>query len=351
MVAESFPQAFAMAQRFLPELWIALIVLFLLYYAATDGYDLGIGIISLFPSTSEERTVMISSIKGIWSANQTWLVVLGGMLFGAFPLFYSLLLSSLYIPIAIMLFGLIFRGIGIDLGEHFQYRAFWRLSFGLGSLVTTLAQGFALGALLSGIEIRDGQFVGGVWDWLNPFSMLIAAGVLCGYTMLGGNYLVWKLEGPLEERGRRWALIASVVAGLISAATWVWLPLRYPFMAEKFFRWPDQMLLAAFPFLAIVSFALFVRSIRRRYNLAPLLWNIAIILFSFLGLSFGLWPYMIPSGQRAITIHEAAGSAQTLIFMLVVMVVLTPVILIYHNYQYWVFRGKSRLEGKTRKRR
>jgi len=151
----SIPDA---ARHYLPELWIVLIVLFLLYYATTDGFDLGIGIISLFPSSAEERSTLILSIKGIWSANQTWLVVLGGMLFGAFPLFYSLLLSSLYIPMTIMLAGLVFRGIGIDLGERFQYRTFWRLSFGLGSLASTLGQGFALGGLLAGLKVHDGRF-------------------------------------------------------------------------------------------------------------------------------------------------------------------------------------------------
>jgi cytochrome d ubiquinol oxidase subunit II len=341
---EAVSSTLDVARQYLPELWIILIVLFLLYYAATDGYDLGIGIISLFPSTHEERSAMIGSIKGIWSANQTWLVVLGGMLFGAFPLFYSLLLTSLYIPMAMVLFGFIFRGIGIDLGEYFQYRPFWRLSFGIGSLVATLGQGFALGGLLSGLRVHGGVFVGGVWDWINPFSALIAAGVLCGYVMLGGNYMVWKLEGALESRGRRWALISSVVAGFISAATWVWMTLRYPFMAGKFGLWPEGLFLALFPVLAVVSFVMFLRSLLAHRCLAPLLWNVAIILLSFLGLSVGLWPFMIPSPQEAITFHEAAGSSQTLIFMLVVMVVLTPIILIYHNYQYWVFRGKSREE-------
>ncbi len=100
------------------------------------------------------------------------------------------------------------------------------------------------------------------------------------------------------------------------------------------------MFLALFPFLAIVSFAMFLKSVLRRRELTPLLWNIAIVLFSFLGLSFGLWPYMIPSSGEAITFHNAAGSSQTLIFMLIVMVIITPVILVYHNYQYWVFRGE-----------
>ncbi len=329
------------AQQYLSELWIVLIVLFLLYYAVTDGYDLGIGIISLFTKSVEERSKMIFSIKGLWSANQTWLVVLGGMLFGAFPLFYAVLLSSLYIPMSIMLVGLVFRGIGIDMGEHFQGSRFWHLSFGLGSLVTTLAQGFALGGLLSGIRVENGAFSGGVWDWINPFSGLIAAGVLFGYIMLGGNFLVWKLEGTLEERGRRFAIGASLAAGAVSAATWVWMPFRYSFMGEKFTRWPDAAGLVLFPLLAVICFLLFLRSLFKHQCLMPLLWNAAIILFSFLGLSVGLWPYMLPSQTAPLTFRDAAGSGQTLVFMLVVMAILTPIILVYHNYQYWVFRGKS----------
>jgi cytochrome bd ubiquinol oxidase subunit II len=170
------------------------------------------------------------------------------------------------------------------------------------------------------------------------------AGVLCGYVMLGGNYMSWKLEGDLEAKGRRWALTSSVAAGVISAATWVWLALRYPFMAEKFRVFPEQAFLALFPLLALASFAMFLRSALKHRGLAALLWNAAIILFSFLGLSYGLWPYMIPSPEGAMTFHEAAGSRGTLIFMLIVMAVLTPIILVYHNYQYWVFRGKTRRE-------
>jgi len=344
-MVHSSPVIVDTARTYLPELWVVLIVLFLLYYAITDGFDLGVGIISLFTRSPEDRSEMILSLKGIWSGNQTWIVVLGGMLFGAFPIFYSILLSALYIPMAIMLFAFIFRGIGIDLGERYQYRAFWRYSFGIGSLAATLSQGFALGGLLSGINLKNGRFVGGVWDWLNPFALLITAGVLFGYTMLGGNFLVWKLEGRLAEKGRYCALVASVAAGIVSAGTWVWVMLRYPRLSEKLHVWPEQLLLILFPLFALISFGMFLRAILKQYNLSPLLWNTAIILFSFLGLSVGFWPYMIPSLNEPITFRAAAASSPTLVFMFIVMVVLTPVILVYHNYQYWVFRGKTRGRG------
>ena len=101
-----------------PDVWLLIIGLLLLYYAITDGFDLGVGIISLLPGQAKDRGLMMDSLGAIWHINQTWLVVLGGMLFGAFPLFYSLLFSALYLPSMVMLFGFVFRGIAFDFREH-----------------------------------------------------------------------------------------------------------------------------------------------------------------------------------------------------------------------------------------
>ena len=126
------------------QIWFLIIGFFVLYYAISDGYDLGIGMISLFTRNEEKRGIMMRSLQSVWQDNQTWLVVLGGMLFGAFPLFYSIALSAFYVPIIIMLFGLIFRGIAFEFRDHSQRPYLWSLSFGIGSLVTALCQGFTL---------------------------------------------------------------------------------------------------------------------------------------------------------------------------------------------------------------
>ena len=133
----------------LPNLLLLIIGFFLLYYAVTDGFGLGVGILCLFTGEDKDRQQMMESLTYIWHTNQTWLVIVGGILFGAFPLFYSILFSALYIPAMLMLVGLIFRGIAFDFSENSRSKRFWNLNFGLGSLIATVAQGFALGGFLA----------------------------------------------------------------------------------------------------------------------------------------------------------------------------------------------------------
>jgi cytochrome bd ubiquinol oxidase subunit II len=325
----------------LPLIWLFLIGFFLLYYAVMDGADLGVGMISLFSKDEEERLLLMQSIGTLWHSNQTWLVILGGMLFGAFPVFYALLLSSLYVPMVAMLGGLIFRGVAFEFRTHARHQKLWSLSFGFGSLLTTVAQGFALGGLLGGLEVEYGRFAGSLWGWLNPFSLLVALGVLFGYLMLGANFLSWKAEGVVQQRSFRWSKAASVVTLVISVGVYVWTTARYPFMARKWMSVPDLFFISFFPLLAGVAFMMYFRSLWNRRGFGTLMYNFAIVLFSFTGLSVGLYPYMIPNVIASpVTVREAAASSQTLWTMLVVMLFLLPVILGYTLYSYLVFRGK-----------
>ena len=184
----------------LADVWLVIIGFFLLCYAVTDGFTLGVGILALFTGDEGHHQQMMESLTYIWHTNQTWLVIVGGVLFGAFPLFYSVLFSALYIPAILMLVGLILRGIALDFSEHSKSKRFWNFNFGVGSLIATLAQGFALGGLLSGITVSDGRFAGGVWDWATPFSFFLTLGVVAGYMMLGANYLILKTEGNLKNK-------------------------------------------------------------------------------------------------------------------------------------------------------
>jgi cytochrome d ubiquinol oxidase subunit II len=331
----------SMIEMNLPLIWLFLIGFFLLYYAVMDGADLGIGMISLFSKDEEERLLLMESIGTLWHSNQTWLAILGGMLFGAFPVFYALLLSSLYIPMVAMLGGLIFRGVAFEFRTHARHRNLWSLSFALGSLLATLAQGFALGGLLSGLDVVNGRFAGSLWGWFNPFSLVVALGVLFGYLMLGANYLSWKTEGPLQQWCFHWSKAASVITLIISIGVYLWTTSRYPSMARKWVSVPDLFTTGFFPLLAGAAFVLYFRSLWGRRAFATLLYNFAIVLFSFTGLSVGLYPYMIPNVIASpVTVIDAAASTQTLWFMLVVMLFLLPLILGYTLYSYLVFRGK-----------
>jgi cytochrome d ubiquinol oxidase subunit II len=329
---------------YLPGIWLVIIGMLLMYYVVADGYDLGVGILSLFSRSGQERSIMTGSLKAVWASNQTWLVLLGGMAFGAFPLFYSLLLSSLYVPVVIMLFGLIFRGVALELSGHDRFKAFWGPAFGLGSLVAALAQGFAAGALFGGLDIVQLRFVGGMWDWLNPFAALAALTLLACYVMLGANYLILKTEGDLQARSYRVARTASAATLVLGAAIFVWNVLRFPYIRERWVHPSSLILVATFPLLALLAFSLYRRSLSRSDSLAPLLWSALFVVLAFVGLSAGIYPVIIPGITGHITIHEASAHPATLAFMLVAVVILFPIILTYNIYNYRVFGGKAQEE-------
>ena len=324
----------------LANLWLAIIGFFLLYYAVTDGFGLGMGILALFMTKEEDQEVMLGSLRYIWHTNQTWLIVVGGMLFGAFPMFYSILFSALYIPAVLMLLGLVLRGIAIDFQEHSRLKRLWANVFGTGSLIAAVAQGLALGGLLSGIDVRNEIFAGGVWDWANSFTFLILLGVISGYLALGCNYLILKSEGNLQKRARRYAFLFSAVTLGLSAAVFLGINLRYPSAGEKWISRPELFQMGVLVILVGLGFFMLFRSLYRRQEVAPLFWNATTVVLGFTALSINMYPLMIPHVVSPVTIKEAAASQQTLLFMLIVTGLLIPLMLFYTMVTYRVFRGK-----------
>jgi cytochrome bd ubiquinol oxidase subunit II len=324
---------------FLVDVWLGLLGLFLALYVVLDGFDLGVGILSLVSRGNERRNLMVASLSSVWDANETWLVVLGGALFGAFPVAYGIVLNALYLPIVTMILALIFRAVAFEFREHSRNRAVWSLAFGLGSLVAAICQGLALGGLIGGIKVANGGFAGGTLDWLSPFSAIVALGVVFGYVLLGATYLIVKTEGHQQERSIRQAWIA---AGLMLGAALfisVWTPLRFPFVAAKWFTAPGIYYFALPPLFAAFASAMLARALYRRFEHAPLFWSIGIFLASLFGLAASFYPYIVP---RAVTANDAAADSLTLAFMLVGIGILTPAMLFYNGYQYLVFRGKAR---------
>jgi cytochrome d ubiquinol oxidase subunit II len=324
---------------YLANIWFFIIGLVLVLYVVLDGFDLGVGILSLFEGREQRRGMMMASLGSVWDANETWLVLLGGALFGAFPVVYGVVLHALYVPILLMIFGLIFRGIAFEFREHASRKLWWNAAFGGGSLVAAASQGLVLGALLEGIEVRGGQFAGGVWDWLSPFSLLIVLGVVAGYTLLGAAYLVLKTEGDLQRRAAQRARIAAWLTVLAGAGVTVWTPLLYDYIAQKWFSPPTLYYLTPLPLFAAFAFFMLLRALRRGYEHTPFLWSLAIFVTSFIGLALSLYPYIVPP---YLTVTDAAASGKTLVFMLAGIGMLIPIMLVYNGYQYLVFRGKVR---------
>lgn len=329
-------------QLFLGNIWFFLIGLMLVLYVVLDGFDLGVGILSLFAGDEDSRGIMMASLGSVWDANETWLVVLGGALFGAFPLVYGVALHALYIPVMVMIFGLIFRGVALEFHAHARRKSLWGVAFGAGSLVAAICQGLVLGAVIGGITVRDNRFVGGLWDWAYPFPLLVAVGVVCGYTLLGATFLISKTTGEMLQRSYRRARVSAWAMLAAAAAVTIWTPVLHDQIASKWFSLPAFFYIAPLPLGALVAFLMLMRSLHRGHEHAPFVYSLMIFLCSFSGLAISLYPYLLPP---YVSISDAAASPKTLVFMLTGIGMLLPIMLIYNGYQYYVFRGKVPVTG------
>src|SRR5277367_6272177 len=200
--------------------WAGEVALSILVYVILDGFDLGVGV--LFGSVRDEavRSEMMDAIAPVWNGNETWLVVIGTSLFAAFPTVYAVFMGAFYIPVLLLLFGLIFRGIAFEFRSRVgRMRQFWDWGFFLGSTVMAFVQGAAVGAMIRGIPVSNGQYSGGAFAWLAPFPLMTGVGLVLGYALLGAGWLVLKSEGTLRDWARRripW-LTAAVLAVMFVA--------------------------------------------------------------------------------------------------------------------------------------
>lgn len=324
----------------LSVIWFVIIVFATLMYIVMDGFDLGIGI--LFPVTRDaaDRDVMVNSVAPVWDGNETWLVLGGAALFGAFPLAYAVIIDALTIPLSLMLIGLIFRGVAFEFRFNAtpSHRPFWDSAFLGGSIVATFSQGVVVGAVLNGFSVTGRAFSGGPFDWLTPFTLFCGLGLVVTYALLGATWLVMKSDGSLQNTMRhhaRWLLLALLA---IIATISVWTPLAHPAIAQRWFTLPNLWFLMPVPVLVMVVSAVVWRSLARTQSHAlPFVMTLALVFLGFSGLGISIWPYIIPPG---ITLWQAAAPTQSLGFMLVGALLIIPVILVYTFWSYYVFRGK-----------
>lgn len=316
--------------------WACSIALTVFLYVLLDGFDLGVGI--LFGSTSEEgdKRRMLAAISPVWDGNETWLVITGTVLFGAFPIVYAALLSAFYVPLILMLGGLILRGVAFE----FRYkatasRAFWDRAFFGGSLVAAFMQGVTVGALVQGIPMDGKHFAGGTFYWLNPFALLCGLGLCLGYALLGACWLAGKCDGTLRERFYGITKRLVVAVALILAVIFIESLRTHLQMLS---RWLERPYLLAFPVVGFAAAGALIRGVARRSDrtLFPMASLVFLTAFGTLAASF--WPYMIPF---AITIDEGAAPPSSLSFMFWgAGVFVLPLTLVYTASVYRVFRGK-----------
>ncbi|HEX7884623.1 MAG TPA: cytochrome d ubiquinol oxidase subunit II [Phenylobacterium sp.] len=329
----------------LPLVWAGIIATAVLLYVLLDGFDLGIGILFPFAASPRERDTMMESIAPVWDGNETWLVLGGGGLFAAFPFAYGALMPALYLPIILMLLALILRGVAFEFRHHGRARgkAFWTAAFAAGSVAATLAQGLVLGGFIQGVTLRDRAFAGGPFDWLTPYSLLVALGLLAGYALLGSTYLIWRTAGELQVRARRWAWIAAGATAALLAVVSVATLFVHPRIAVRWgfengaFDLATLAPLLPIPLVGLVGLGVVVLGIRRAHHATSLIGAYLVFLSGYTGLAVGFFPNIVPYDMD---FRQAANPDNTLGLMLVGVALLLPAILGYTVWVYWLFRGK-----------
>ncbi|RJL21135.1 cytochrome d ubiquinol oxidase subunit II [Paracoccus siganidrum] len=326
----------------LPIIWAVIIAFGLMMYVIMDGFDLGIGILFPFVPRREDRDVMVNTVAPAWDGNETWLVLGGAGLMAAFPLAYAVVLSALYIPLALMLLGLIWRGVAFEFrfkaDEH--HKPFWDKAFMLGSAVATFFQGASLGAFLNGFQTEGPRFLGGPMDWLTPFSVFTGLGLMVAYALLGATWLIIKTEGALHDRMVALARPALLALLAVIAMVSLWTPLAHPAVAERWFSLPNLFFFAPVPLLVGLTALLLIRALRGGDpGATPFLLVLFLLFLGYSGLGISIWPNIIPPD---ISIREAAAPPQSMGFALVGALLIIPVILTYTAWSYHVFRGKVR---------
>ena len=325
----------------LPLIWGFLIATAVFIYIILDGFDLGCGILFPFAPNEESKNKIMNSIAPFWDANETWLVLGGGGLFVAFPVAYGVILSALYIPVILMLIGLIFRGVAFE----FRFKAngldrkLWDIAFHIGSVLAAFMQGVILGNFIQGFEVTNRVFSGGSLDWANGLAITVGVALVFGYALLGATWIIMKSDGKLQEWAR---FIAKYVLSFVAIAMAV-ISLAMPLMDERianlWFSLPNFLLLLPIPTLTLIVFIWLYRNLyQSQSETSPFFLSSAIFFLAYLGLAVSIYPWIVPF---EFTLWQAAAVSTSQTITLIGTLIMLPVVLGYTIYCYRVFRGKS----------
>lgn len=320
----------------LPVIFLGLMGVAMLLYAILDGYDLGIGMLMAGESEAN-RDHMIAAIGPFWDANETWLVLGVGVLLVAFPAAHGQILSTLYLPVSLMLAGLILRGVSFDFRAkvNAKHKHLWDGLFFTGSLMASLTQGYMLGQYIVGFE---SDLYAQLFSWVSAFCVSFA------YVLIGACWLVVKSSGELQVRAVKWARIALIVTSVGLLFVSFTNPLASTEIYQKWFAWPQTLLLLPLPVGTLGLIWFMHRHLKNMpYDQDRLCWlpfvlSIGIFVLAFIGLAYSFYPYIIP---QQLTVWDAAAAPESLRVVLLGCAFVLPAIFAYTALSYWIFRGKS----------
>jgi cytochrome bd ubiquinol oxidase subunit II len=335
-------------------IWFWLVAVMITAYVVLDGFDLGAGVLHLLiPRTDQERRIVIRSIGPVWDGNEVWLLAGAGTLYFAFPLLYASGFSGFYLPLMIVLWLLILRGIGIELRMHLDstvWRGFFDGCFAISSLLLTVFYGAALGNVIRGVPLqKDGYFFLPLWtDWrtgpepgiLDWYTVIAGVLALVALTIHGAHYVAIKTAGDLNQRCRRMAARLWPLLALITLVSlWATLSVR-PQVLANYRQFPALFMIPVAVALSLVAMFLYNR---RGNDKAAFLSSSAYLIFMLVGAAAAVYPNLLLSTTDPalnITIYNAASSRYSLSFGLVWWSFGMALALGYFVFIYRMFRGK-----------
>lgn len=324
-----------------PNIWLPLVFaglmgISILVYVVLDGFDLGIGMLFALGEEAEQDRMM-ASIGPFWDANETWLVLAVGLLLVAFPIAHGIILSTLYLPVVLLLIGLILRGVAFEFRAKSDGLAKrrWSRVFIAGSTVSSLAQGYMLGIYVMGLEQSPATMA---------FGALTAICLVAGYMLVGSAWLIIKMEGDLQRRAVAWASRSLVFAAIGMAAISLASPFVSPRIFERWFGGVELLYLAPLPIASAAIFIGLFLLLRHlpdptdRLRHLPFIAVTTLFVLAFAGLAYSFYPYVVPD---RLTLYAAAAAPESLLIILWGALFVLPAILGYSALSYRVFRGKA----------
>ena len=331
--------------------WFALVGVLFTGYAILDGFDLGVGALHLFTKTDAERRVMLNAIGPVWDGNEVWLVTGGGALFAAFPMVYATVFSGFYLAFMLLLVALIFRAVAIEFRSKLPmrwWRQMWDIGFSIGSILSALLIGVALGNIAIGIPLDAGkEFAAGFFHLLRPYPLLMGVTTVALFAMHGAIYAVMKTEGELNEKLRGWVNRCILIFVVCYAAVTVATLLYIPHMTVTLRAYPWLYVIAVVNALAIANIP---REISRGKDGSAFLFSCLAMVALMTLFGIGMFPNMVyssPNPENSLTVLNAVSSQKTLGIMLIIAAIGVPLVLTYTISIYRIFRGKVKLDSMS----
>ena len=325
----------------LPLLSASFLAFTLTLYVMLDGFDLGVGILLLLQPAKASRDHMVDSITPTWDGNETWIIMAGVTLLAAFPVAYSILLPAFYLPAILMLLALGFRGVSFEFRvQSKQHRREWDIAFGVGSLVAALMQGLILGGLMQGVTVQNRHFAGSVLDIFRPLPVISGIALLFGYAVLGAGWLKLKSNVSLQDFANRSLRVSVPAFAVLIGIACIYAARIQPGIRAQ---WASHgtTLGCLVGLFAIAAVMLTARRGNSRPAL-PFLLGLSLFIVGISGIAFIVFPEIVPF---SVSLWDAASSSSSQRLVMIGAACVTPVVLAYSAFAYWIFRGKTPENG------